>query len=226
MMIDTIKEFVARRDDATSASCSSTTTTSAPIDLVRAMCSDELGVQLLFIPEEYGGMGGDTIDVYRVCEEMARIDLGVATSVLRHLPRQRPDLRRRHGRAEERVADRDRRARDPVRVRRDRARGGQRPRRAEDHGDARDDRTAWSPATGSTAASSGSATAASPTCTPSSPRRRAGRPGSCSSAAPRASPRTSPRTSTASGCPTPPRCTSTTRSCRPATWSAASRGRA
>ena len=50
--------------------------------MVRAMCGDELGVQLLFIPEEYGGMGGGTFDVYRVCEAMARIDLGVATSVL------------------------------------------------------------------------------------------------------------------------------------------------
>ncbi len=29
-----------------------------PEDMVRAMCGDELGVQLLFIPEEYGGMGG------------------------------------------------------------------------------------------------------------------------------------------------------------------------
>ena len=46
------------------------------------MCSDQLGVQLLFIPEEYGGMGGGTIDVYRVCEQMARLDVGVATSVL------------------------------------------------------------------------------------------------------------------------------------------------
>jgi len=53
-----------------------------PVDLVRGMCSDELGIQLLFIPEEYGGMGGGTIDVYRVCEQMARLDIGVATSVL------------------------------------------------------------------------------------------------------------------------------------------------
>jgi alkylation response protein AidB-like acyl-CoA dehydrogenase len=53
-----------------------------PDDLVRAMCSDELGIQLLFIPEEYGGMGGGTLDVYRVCEQMARLDLGLATSVL------------------------------------------------------------------------------------------------------------------------------------------------
>lgn len=53
-----------------------------PEDVVKGMCSDQLGVQLLFIPEEYGGMGGGTIDVYRVCEQMARLDIGVATSVL------------------------------------------------------------------------------------------------------------------------------------------------
>ena len=53
-----------------------------PEDLVRAMCGDELGLQLLFVPEEYGGMGGGAIDVYRVCEQMARVDIGLATSVL------------------------------------------------------------------------------------------------------------------------------------------------
>src|SRR4051795_356767 len=54
-----------------------------PLDIVRHMCQpDKLGIQLLFIPEEYGGFGGGTFDVYRVCEEMARIDLGVATAVL------------------------------------------------------------------------------------------------------------------------------------------------
>jgi acyl-CoA dehydrogenase len=53
-----------------------------PIDVVRGMCSDDLGIQLLFIPEEFGGMGGGATDVYRVCEEMARLDVGIATSVL------------------------------------------------------------------------------------------------------------------------------------------------
>jgi len=53
-----------------------------PVDLVRGMCGDQLGIQLLFIPEEYGGMGGSTIDVYRICEQMASLDVGVATSVL------------------------------------------------------------------------------------------------------------------------------------------------
>ena len=54
-----------------------------PLEIVRHMCSpDKLGIQLLFIPEEFGGMGGGTFDVYCICEEMARIDLGIATSVL------------------------------------------------------------------------------------------------------------------------------------------------
>src|SRR5689334_7962252 len=54
-----------------------------PLEIVRHMCSPEkLGIQLLFIPEEYGGFGGGAFDVYCVCEEMARIDLGIATAVL------------------------------------------------------------------------------------------------------------------------------------------------
>jgi alkylation response protein AidB-like acyl-CoA dehydrogenase len=54
-----------------------------PLDVVHDLCSPEkVGITLLFVPEEYGGMGGNTFDVYCICEEMARIDLGVATSVL------------------------------------------------------------------------------------------------------------------------------------------------
>ncbi len=53
-----------------------------PAEAVRAMCGSDLGIQLLFIPEEFEGMGGGAFDVYRVCEEMGRIDLGVATGVL------------------------------------------------------------------------------------------------------------------------------------------------
>jgi alkylation response protein AidB-like acyl-CoA dehydrogenase len=53
-----------------------------PEELVRRMCGEDLGVQLAFVPEEHGGMGGSAFDVYRVCERMAGIDLGIATSVL------------------------------------------------------------------------------------------------------------------------------------------------
>jgi len=54
-----------------------------PLEIVRHMCDpDQLGIQLLFIPEDCGGFGGGAFDVYCVCEEMARIDLGIATAVL------------------------------------------------------------------------------------------------------------------------------------------------
>ena len=54
-----------------------------PLDVVHDMCSpDKLGIQLLFIPEDCGGFGGGAFDVYAICEEMAHIDLGVATAVL------------------------------------------------------------------------------------------------------------------------------------------------
>jgi alkylation response protein AidB-like acyl-CoA dehydrogenase len=53
-----------------------------PEDLVRQMGGGGLGIQLLFVPEEYGGMGGGVIDVYRICEAMAHVDVGIATGVL------------------------------------------------------------------------------------------------------------------------------------------------
>ncbi len=42
----------------------------------------QIGIHLLFVPEECGGLGGSAWDIYRVCEVMAGIDLGVATGVL------------------------------------------------------------------------------------------------------------------------------------------------
>jgi alkylation response protein AidB-like acyl-CoA dehydrogenase len=81
MTLEAIREFASRHVPA-ERQLELDHLDECPIDVVRGMCSDELGIQLLFIPEEYGGMGGATFDVYRVCETMARIDLGVATSVL------------------------------------------------------------------------------------------------------------------------------------------------
>jgi alkylation response protein AidB-like acyl-CoA dehydrogenase len=49
----------------------------------RRMSSGEgLGIWLLFVPDEYGGMGGRAFDVNRICERMAAIDLGLAASEL------------------------------------------------------------------------------------------------------------------------------------------------
>jgi len=53
-----------------------------PEELIRRMCSDELGIQLFFVPEAYGGLGAGSYAVYRICERLAGIDVGVATGVL------------------------------------------------------------------------------------------------------------------------------------------------
>jgi acyl-CoA dehydrogenase len=52
-----------------------------PIDIINQMCGEGLGLHLLFIPEEYGGLGGGAFDDYRVCEQLARVDLGISTGV-------------------------------------------------------------------------------------------------------------------------------------------------
>lgn len=53
-----------------------------PEELVREMLGPEVGLHLVFIPEEYDGMGGGAYDVYRLSCEFAKQDLGVATSML------------------------------------------------------------------------------------------------------------------------------------------------
>ena len=80
-MLDAIREFAARHWPLETL-LELDHLDECPVDTVRLMCGDELGIQLVFIPEEYGGMGGSAFDVYRVCETMASIDLGIATSVL------------------------------------------------------------------------------------------------------------------------------------------------
>ena len=53
-----------------------------PLEILKEMYDrDTLGVHLLLIPEEYNGLGGQTTEIYRVCEQLARIDLGIATGV-------------------------------------------------------------------------------------------------------------------------------------------------
>ena len=53
-----------------------------PADVVREMLGPEVGLHLVFLPEEYGGMGGGAYDVYRLSCEFAKIDLGLATGML------------------------------------------------------------------------------------------------------------------------------------------------
>lgn len=51
-----------------------------PEAAIREMLSPEIGLQLLFIPEAYGGMGGGAMDCCAVTREMSKVCLGVSTA--------------------------------------------------------------------------------------------------------------------------------------------------
>jgi alkylation response protein AidB-like acyl-CoA dehydrogenase len=51
-----------------------------PEEIIRQMLGPDIGLQLLFIPEAYGGMGGGAMDCCEVTREMSKICLGVATA--------------------------------------------------------------------------------------------------------------------------------------------------
>jgi alkylation response protein AidB-like acyl-CoA dehydrogenase len=51
-----------------------------PEDTIREMLGPEIGLQLLMIPEAYGGLGGGARDSCAVTREMAKICLGITTA--------------------------------------------------------------------------------------------------------------------------------------------------
>ncbi len=51
-----------------------------PEDVIREMLGPEIGLQLLMIPEEYGGLGGGARDSCAITREMAKICLGITTA--------------------------------------------------------------------------------------------------------------------------------------------------
>jgi alkylation response protein AidB-like acyl-CoA dehydrogenase len=53
-----------------------------PLDLIRFMLSPEIALHLIFIPEEYGGLGAGATEIAVVSERMAKMDLAIATSFL------------------------------------------------------------------------------------------------------------------------------------------------
>jgi acyl-CoA dehydrogenase len=81
LTLDALRDFAARRLPPETLR-ELDARNECPTQIVREMCGPDLGIQLVFLPEEYGGMGGSAYDVYRTCEAMAGIDVGVATGVL------------------------------------------------------------------------------------------------------------------------------------------------
>jgi alkylation response protein AidB-like acyl-CoA dehydrogenase len=51
-----------------------------PEDVIREMLGPEIGLQLLMIPEVYGGLGGGARDSCAVTREMAKVCLGITTA--------------------------------------------------------------------------------------------------------------------------------------------------
>jgi len=53
-----------------------------PEDLIRFMLGPEIALHLIFVPEEYGGLGAGAVEIAVISERMAKMDLAVATSFL------------------------------------------------------------------------------------------------------------------------------------------------
>jgi alkylation response protein AidB-like acyl-CoA dehydrogenase len=53
-----------------------------PADLIRFIMGPEMGLHLLFISEEYGGLGASAYELAAISERMAKMDLAIATSFL------------------------------------------------------------------------------------------------------------------------------------------------
>lgn len=53
-----------------------------PMDLIRFMLGPEVALHLIFIPEEFGGLGAGATEIAVISERMAKMDLAVATSFL------------------------------------------------------------------------------------------------------------------------------------------------
>ncbi|MGC9070868.1 MAG: acyl-CoA dehydrogenase family protein [Elusimicrobiales bacterium] len=81
LMLDSLKEYAKRRLEY-SFLRELDAKNECPLDILKEMYDPSvLGIHLVAIPKEYGGLGGGTFDLYRICELLARIDLGIATSV-------------------------------------------------------------------------------------------------------------------------------------------------
>jgi hypothetical protein len=53
-----------------------------PLELIRFMLGPEMALHLVFVPEEYGGLGAGATEIAIVSERMAKMDLAVASSFL------------------------------------------------------------------------------------------------------------------------------------------------
>jgi alkylation response protein AidB-like acyl-CoA dehydrogenase len=81
LIIKTLKEFTAR-EAPLEKRLKWDESDHCPADVVRSMLGPDVGLHLVFLPDAYGGMGGGAFDVYRLSQEFAKVDLGLATAML------------------------------------------------------------------------------------------------------------------------------------------------
>ena len=81
LIVTTLKEFMSREAPLDRRLRWDETDT-CPVEAVRAMLGPGVGLHLVFLPEEFDGMGGGAYDIYRLSCEFAKIDLGLATAML------------------------------------------------------------------------------------------------------------------------------------------------
>ncbi len=81
LVLDTLNRFSKKRlDDQTLLALDEQEL--CPTDILQELMGPEVGIHLAFIPTAYGGMGGGAKAIFRICEAVAGVDLGVATSLL------------------------------------------------------------------------------------------------------------------------------------------------
>jgi alkylation response protein AidB-like acyl-CoA dehydrogenase len=81
MMVQTLRQVV-QRDLPDEKLLELDANDEFPADFIQELLSPNVGLHLIFLPESVGGLGGGAMDICVVSEEMAALDLGVATAFL------------------------------------------------------------------------------------------------------------------------------------------------
>src|SRR5687767_12289932 len=81
MVLDTIRQY-AKKNLQHSHLIELDKKNEFPTQIMKELYDPEkVAVNLIMIPTKYGGLGGNSFDIYRACELLSKYDLGVCTSV-------------------------------------------------------------------------------------------------------------------------------------------------
>lgn len=81
LVFETLREY-AKRHLTQAALAKLDEDNEFPAAIMRDLYDEgKVGIHLLLMPERYGGLGGNTYDIYRACETLSAIDLGLCTSM-------------------------------------------------------------------------------------------------------------------------------------------------